>query len=196
MLTFDLPPMSLISGNRTWSTETEMGQVPNASDASHYLQSSLREKLLEHVFVGELLQCLWRNNRRDVEVLRAETDVSGYDLVLECDRVLRHVQFKSSHRDARTRTVNIHLNLAKKPSGCVIWIFFDPDTLKLGPFLWLGASPGLPLPSLGNRIARHAKGDSTGTKAPRPHLRVVRRNEFKELPSIDRVVIELFGAPQ
>jgi hypothetical protein len=83
----------------------------------YYLQSSLREKLLEHVFVGELLRCLWRNNRRDVEVLRAEIDSSGYDLVLECNGMLRHVQFKSSHRDARTRKVNIHVNLAKKRAG-------------------------------------------------------------------------------
>jgi hypothetical protein len=165
-------------------------------DTSHFLQSSFREKLLEHVFVGELLQCLWCANRRDIEVLRAETDASGYDLVLECNGVLRHVQFKSSHRDASTRGVTVHVNLAKKPSGCVVWIVFDSGTLELGPFLWFGAPPGQPLPPLGDRIARHTKGDSTGRKAPRPNLRVVGRNQFKELPSIDDVAIELFGAPQ
>jgi hypothetical protein len=174
-----------------------MAQVPSAFDASHYLQSSLREKLLEHVFVGELLQCLWRNNLRDVEVLRAETDTSGYDLVLECDHVLRHVQFKSSHRDARTRTVNIHLNLAKKPSGCVIWIFFDPDTLKLGPFLWFGASPGQPLPTLADfPVAHHVKGNRAGEKALRPNLRVIGKRDFKELPNIDSVAVALFGMLQ
>jgi hypothetical protein len=173
-----------------------MGEPRNLLDTSHYLQSSLREKLLEHVFVGELLQCLWRANRRDIEVLRAEIDASGYDLVLECTGVLRHVLFKSSHRDARTRDVTMHLNLAKKPSGCVIWIIFDADTLKLGPFFWFGASPGQPLPPLGERVARHAKGDSTGIKALRPNLRVVGRSRFKELPTVDRVAIELFGAFQ
>jgi hypothetical protein len=68
----------------------------DARDTSHFLQSSLREKLLEHVFIGELLRCLWRLGRRDIEVLRAEIDASGYDLVLECNGVLRYVQFKSS----------------------------------------------------------------------------------------------------
>jgi PD-(D/E)XK endonuclease len=171
-----------------------MGKVPNTSDASHYLQSSLREKLLEHVFVGELLQCLWRAKRRDIEVLRAETDASGYDLVFESNGVLRHVQFKSSHRDARTRNVNVHVSLAKKPSGCVIWIVFDADTLKLGPFRWFGASPGQPLPNLAHYpVAHHVKGNRAGKKAPRPNLRVLGRADFKELPNIDSVAVELFG---
>jgi hypothetical protein len=34
-----------------------------APAARHFLQSSLREKLLEHVFIGKLLQCLWRKGR-------------------------------------------------------------------------------------------------------------------------------------
>jgi hypothetical protein len=84
-----------------------MGEPQSLVDSSHFLQSSLREKVLEHVFVGELLQCLWRARRRDVEVLRAETDASGYDLVLECNDVLRHVQFKSSHNNALTRNVKV-----------------------------------------------------------------------------------------
>jgi hypothetical protein len=140
-----------------------------------------------------LLQCLWRANRRDIEVLRAEIDTSGYDLVIECDGVLRHIQFKSSFHDATTRNVTVHVKLAKKPSGCVIWILFDPDTLRLGPFLWLGAAPGQPLPSLGDRIARHARGDSTGAKAPRPNLRVVGRSRFEQLATMDGVVTALFG---
>jgi hypothetical protein len=73
-----------------------MTQVPNAFDASHYLQSSLREKLLEHLFIGELVQELWKQGRRDIEILRGEIDFAGYDLVLECNGVLRHVQLKSS----------------------------------------------------------------------------------------------------
>jgi hypothetical protein len=163
-------------------------------DTSHYLQSSLREKLLEHIFIGELLQCLWHLKRRDVEVLRAEIDASGYDLVLECNGVLRHVQFKSSHKDASTRDVTVHVNLESKPSGCVIWIIFDANTLQLGPFLWFGALPGQRLPALGERVARHAKADSTGTKAPRPNLRVVAKAKFTELRTMDDVVRALFGA--
>ena len=52
---------------------------------SQFLHSSLREKVLEHLFVGDLLRCLWRLGRRDIELLRAEVDYAGYDLVLECN---------------------------------------------------------------------------------------------------------------
>jgi hypothetical protein len=42
-----------------------------------FLFSSLREKVLEHLFVGELLPYLWRSRRTDIEALRAEVDFRG-----------------------------------------------------------------------------------------------------------------------
>src|SRR5438067_12986104 len=92
-----------------------------APPSALYRDSSLREKLIEHVFVGDLLRLLWQRGALDVEVLRAEVDRGGYDLVLECNNVLRHVQFKSSHRGGKTSQVTVNLKLAGKPSGCVIW---------------------------------------------------------------------------
>lgn len=121
-------------------------------------------------------------------------DNSGYDLVMEANSVVRHIQLKTSHRDAATARVNIHLTLAKKPSGCVIWIRFDPRTLDLGPFLWLGGAPGKKLPSItGGKIAKFAKGNAQGIKLERPNLRVVPRARFDKLESIDEVVAHLFG---
>jgi hypothetical protein len=79
----------------------------------------------------------------------------------------------------------------------VIWIFFDPDTLKLGPFLWFGASPGQPLPTLADfPVAHHVKGNRAGEKALRPNLRVIGKRDFKELPNIDSVAVALFGMLQ
>ncbi|SRR5216684_2073797 len=170
-----------------------MGQVSNASDASHYLQSSLREKLLEHLFIGELVQELWKRGRRDIEILRAEIDFAGYDLVLECNGVLRHVQLKSSHRTAKTRDVKVNLSLSKKPHGCVIWVKFDEATLKLGPFLWFGGPPTQKLPALGDRIARHTKRNRMGTRSLRQNLRVIRRTDFTEVATMSELVAELFG---
>ncbi len=45
--------------------------------ADHFLHSSLREKVIEHLFVGEVLKALWRSGNRDFEVLRAEVDRGG-----------------------------------------------------------------------------------------------------------------------
>ena len=159
----------------------------------HSSQSSQREKVLEHLFVGELLRCLWKRGLRDVEVLRSEVDRGGYDIVVECGGILRHIQLKASYAGAKTRDVKVNTNLALKPSGCVIWINFDPDTLELGPFLWFGAAPGAPLPPLGERVARHTKGDKTGFKSARPGLRLVAQREFRRLESIEAVAAALFN---
>jgi hypothetical protein len=47
------------------------------TDTTHFLYSSLREKVLEHLFVGDVLRCLWRRGARDIELLRAEVDAAG-----------------------------------------------------------------------------------------------------------------------
>ena len=130
MLTFNLQTISLISldllpkasNHRPLST-TWHNDPPsrNMTDPSHSLESSLREKVLEHLFVGDLLRCLWCRGSRDIEVLQTEVDRGGYDLVLESNGFLRHVQLKASYRSAKTSRVGININLAKKPSGCVIW---------------------------------------------------------------------------
>src|SRR5712672_4540123 len=69
-------------------------------EASHYAESSSREKLVEHVFLGELLRGLWRRNIRDLEILQPEVDSGGYDLALEYRGLTRHVQRTHSQRDA------------------------------------------------------------------------------------------------
>ena len=162
-------------------------------ESAHYLESGLREKVIEHLFVGDLLRCLWRQGVRDIEVLRAEVDRSGYDLVLESNGVLRHVQLKASYQLAKTREVGININLAQKPSGCVIWIWFDPESMELGPFLWFGGQPGETLPLLGDRVGRHTKGDRTGTKAERPSIRILRKGQFVSLATIENISQALFG---
>lgn len=163
-------------------------------DTAHSLDSGLREKVIEHLFVGDLLRCLWRQGVRDMEVLRAEVDRAGYDLVLEAGGIMRHIQFKASYRGAKTARVGIHTDLARKPGGCVIWIWFDPESMDLGPFLWFGGEPGAPLPPLGNRVGKHTKGDSTGAKAERPNIRLIGKGQFSSLRTMESVVKELFGS--
>src|SRR5437870_3529612 len=128
------------------------------TDTAHFLYSSLREKVLEHLFVGDVLRCLWRRGARDIELLRAEVDAAGYELVIECHGVQRHIQLKSSHRGAATRQVHVNTRLISKPSGCVIWVIFDAESMQLGPFYWFGARPGEPIPDPGSRIGRHTRG--------------------------------------
>lgn len=61
----------------------------------HSTHSTLRERVVEHVFVGEALRTLWRWGVVNVEVLRSEFDAHGYDLVMARRRIVRHIQFKT-----------------------------------------------------------------------------------------------------
>lgn len=77
-----------------------------------------------------------------------------------------------------------------------MWVLFDRETLRLGPFLWLGGRPGDPLPDLrALPVARHTKADASGKKRKRPGLRVVPRSRFERLESLSEVIAALFDSP-
>lgn len=158
------------------------------------LLSSYRESLLEHVFSAEVMRHLWLRGNTRIETLKPQVDDGGYDLVLEANGVVRHVQLKASHLGSSTRQVNANTHLMKKPSGCVIWLWFDKTTLALGPFRWFGGPPGRRLPDITNYpIAKHTKGNSKGTKLDRPNLRVIKKKQFEVVKSIDELIFKLFG---
>lgn len=161
----------------------------------HYLNSSLREKLIEHLFVGELLKLAWLNNDYSCEIAKPEVDNAGYDLIIEANNVLRHVQLKSAFLQSSTAAQSINIALAKKPSGCVVWIYFDPETLKLGPFLFFGAAAGEPLPDLSAfKVAKHTKGDASGHKAERANIRKINKGAFTQIADISQLYQTLFRA--
>jgi hypothetical protein len=165
----------------------------SAPDDAHSHLSSLRESVLKHQFLGELLSCLWQRGRRDVDLAQAMVDFSGYDLMLEWSKIARHTQLKASYKGAKTRAAKINRRLLDKPSGCVVWMIFDEKTLRLCSFLWFGGAPGEPLPDLGDKVALHTKGDNEGTKFERPDIRLVSKSRFRRLSTIAEVGAALFG---
>jgi hypothetical protein len=170
------------------------GSKTQARIAAHSRQSSYREALLEHLFVGSLLRTLWCAGPVPAEVMKPQVDDAGYDLVVEANGVIRHIQLKSSFRGATTASQKVHLRLGEKPSGCVVWVVFEPETLDLGPFLWFGSLPGAPLPDLASfKVARHSKGDATGHKADRPMIRVIPKGRFTAVATIKGLLGVLFG---
>jgi len=164
-------------------------------DLGRYTEkSSYREKLLEHLFVSDLLRHLWREGVANAEFLAPEVDDGGYDLVIDCNSVIRHIQLKSSFVGSKTSRQKVHLRLSEKPSGCVVWMIFDPTTLNLGPFLWFGGAPGFPLPDIsGLPVAKHTKGDASGYKAVRPNVRILRKGLFEKTDTMGQLSKKLFG---
>ncbi len=49
----------------------------------HSENSSYREKLIEHLFVAELLKLSWLHHHFSLEVAKPEVDNAGYDLIAE-----------------------------------------------------------------------------------------------------------------
>lgn len=155
--------------------------------------SVLREKVVEHVFIAELSRTLLLDLKMPFEVLRSEFDAFGYDVVIEANGVLRHIQLKATRVSGARASVDIQQALAGKPGGCVIWMIVDPATLEPGPFLWLGGRPGSSLPELGEREVRHSRADASGAKKVRPGLRRVPKGTFTRIDTIRELAITMFG---
>jgi hypothetical protein len=161
-------------------------------DAVHFEKSTLREHIVEHVFVGDALRELWRLGVSDVEVLRSEFDAHGYDLVMGRGSVVRHIQFKTGSQ-AKPSRVSVALPLAQKPSGCVIWIAVTKD-LRLGPFFYFGGAPGEPLPPIGQYTApKSTRRRKNGNRSARKNHRVVPTKEFVEVVTMAELLVCLFG---
>jgi len=105
-----------------------------------------RENLLEHVFIAEVLQECAVVRGQNVAVLRAEVDEDGYDLVLEMDGVLRHVQLKSRYdgdKASHKAFDGLNPKLGGRIGGCVVvmlWLVKD-GRIKLA-YRWWGSGPG------------------------------------------------------
>lgn len=160
--------------------------------ASNYLYSTLRERIVEHVFVGDALRELWRLGVYDVEVLRSEFDAHGYDLVMARGKIVRHIQFKTGTQK-KPGTVSLSRALAEKPSGCAIWIRLEPD-LSMGPFFWFGAAPGQPLAALHHLPnSRRVTPNKTGIRPVRKNHHEVPGAAFVPRSSLREILVDLFG---
>jgi len=154
--------------------------------------STLRERVVEHVFVGEALRTLWRWGIVNVEVLRSEFDAHGYDLVMARRRIVRHIQFKTGAAK-KPGDVSVARTLGSKPSGCVIWIHVTPD-LEMGPYFWFGGAHGQPLPPIEQyEIPRRATHNSQGERPPRQNHRLVPGAMFEQLVDFEDVLARLLG---
>ena len=161
--------------------------------SKHNEHSTYREKLIEHLFIGELLKLSWQKHDCGLEIAKPEVDNSGYDVLAECYGIVRHIQLKASHIKSSTAQQKVHIKLADKPSGCMVWIVFDEDKLMFDHFLFYGDRAGEPLPNIDNlKIAKHTKGNKDGIKAERPSIRIINKGQFQIIHTVDDLYNELF----
>ncbi len=157
-------------------------------------ESSFREQMLQQVFISEVFQEVWLRHRKTIKLHRPEGDSSGYDLVLEHDHIVRHVQLKSSRADSPTVRLTVSAELSEKASGCVVWLVYKvrPEVCRVDlAYRFFGSDPGKPLPSLEKyEVANHFRGKA---KNVRPRLRVVPKADFSPEMDLGQLMVKLFG---
>ena len=159
--------------------------------AVHFEHSTLRERIVEHVFIGDALRLLWKRGIVDVEVLRSVFDAHGYDLVMARGPVVRHIQFKTGMK--KPAKVSVALALGNKPCGCVIFIVVT-SALEMGPFYWFGSKPGQTLPAIGEfRNPKRTTRNKAGERPLRQNHREIPIAHFRPLQQLDEVLEALFG---
>jgi hypothetical protein len=92
------------------------------------------ENIMEHAFLSEVLQHCWFIRHHYVEVIRPEVDAAGYDIVLEANGRIRHVQLKArAAGGAKGSPMLILSRLREHPDPCVIRISWkvDPETCRV-----------------------------------------------------------------
>lgn len=155
-------------------------------------QSSMRENMFEHMLLGQLGAELMARGV-DYDELHASVDREGFDVLLEAGDIQRHTQLKVKIAGGARSDVSIHTRLSARPSGCVVWLTYDPATRSFCDIRWFGGAPGEPLPDLGTRVARHSRANSQGQKAERPLHRVVAASRFERLDDVAHLADRLFG---
>ena len=173
----------------------DLNSAVSISHEDTYRKSSFYEQLVEHVFISEVLQEVYFRYKKTVEVLRSEVDASGYDVVLECNGILRHVQLKTSGEKAKTASQKINVALATKPSGCVIWIQRQEVNNRMQlKYLFFGADAGQPLLLHEKlKVGKHTKGNKDGVKAERQSIRVIPKARFDRIDTTTELVAKLFN---
>ena len=153
-----------------------------------YEESRTVEKLVEHIFLSEVLQECWFRRRQIVEVLRAEVDAAGYDVVLEAAGKIRHVQLKASRQGGKTSKQTINAKLADRQGGCVVWIAYEVDESDGRAHLkyrwWDSDTQPLPM----------TPGRNTRTGKERPNTFILKKSAFELIEHTQTLVDRLFGS--
>lgn len=152
-----------------------------------YEESRTVEKLMEHIFLSEILQECWFRRRQVVEVLRAEVDAAGYDVVLEAAGRIRHVQLKASRQGGKTSKQTINTKLVDRLGGCVVWITYEVDEdfgrARLKYRWWDSEAQERP----------QTPGRNTRTGRERPNTFVLKKADFELIDETALLVDRLFG---
>ncbi len=163
--------------------------IPNA----HSLHSTRREKILENLFIGELLRILWCRGIYEAELLQSDIDAAGYDLVLSVPDGMRHIQLKAAI-SKKSFPMTVNAKIADKQNGCVIVMQVNKDNLCFESFYWFGGALNVGCSDIRSGIAaKHTKANKDGVKLKRRDSFKLGLSRFDCVTSFDEIVDLLIG---
>ena len=120
------------------------GMLVNDTKKCGRVTPPMIEKILEYRFLAELTSELyWRDTPFDV--MRGDVDHHGYDLAIEANGILRHIQLKGITAGATTKGWDCNDNLWHRGSGCIVVLEHDKFCSEISCIRFFGGPPGQPL---------------------------------------------------
>lgn len=144
-------------------------------------RSSYVENVLIHRLVSGLAGELWRRDPTvPLHIFNSEVDDSGFDLVLACGSWQRYIQVKQVYLKGSASKFSVRLEFTRLPGSCVVVVVHSESDLAVEHYLFFGASPNEPMPSVKDEKASVSpiKRGEDGKKKVRPHYRDIPRRKF------------------
>ena len=144
-------------------------------------RSSYVENVLRHALIAELSSVVWgRNSDAALQVLNAEVDNAGFDLVLGLGTQVRYIQLKQTHDQKVPRHCSVRLSFSALPGSCVVLMSHTISELRLTQFRFFGGPPGEPMESITElRLSKlPGRRDASGERKTRVNYRDVSVRSF------------------
>jgi hypothetical protein len=139
------------------------------------------ESIQEHRFLFELARHLvTRKPPRLLNILRAEVDMFGFDLVLSVASTTRHLQMKTRSGVPPNTPYDIAETIWRLPGGCVAWMLYSQETLEPASYYLLGS----PLPPLDRFPASDRRGFRKVKMQQANHIGI-------QIPEISRLLFDV-----
>lgn len=167
-------------------------------ESSNLSKNSLYfEKIIEHRFISDIMTYCWYKKGTTLEIIHAEIDTNGYDLIISYNNCNRYIQLKTSEEGGSTSTQKINLSLINKENPCIIWIIRnynkDKNDFNLKYLFW-GSNVDESLPDIGKyKTAKHTKANSIGIKKYRQNTKIIPKRDFIEINSFEQLFEKLFS---
>jgi hypothetical protein len=154
------------------------------------------EKLVEHRFISDIMTYSLYKKGVTLEIIHAEIDTNGYDLIISYKNINRYIQLKTSDVSSSTSKQKINLQILEKENPCIIWILRSYDDNKNDynfKYLFWGSNVRESLPDLSKyKTAKHNKANSSGVKQYRENFKEIPKRDFNKYNTIEELFNQLF----